>query len=394
MHETLQAARRNPATSVAATKKKLAQELNVSLSFLHRQSKQGQGDRLAKFLADRSLGKSGLRKQGSTVALHTLQSRSQGARLPVTKPLGKTDHQRAIWQQTAVWAKLEEANGHDISASDLLRDFLDRLEAAVAAREEQSSLTPLEQKELDSWKKKFASLTSNQKQKERYSQMLVVRSDMTRRSCQRATELSPEEERERVHLAWRFWDVQLALAGSGDPLKVAVHNPEQWVLNAKDTALTFSDQIPVWLKVEPGKLLTSKHRLRLASEQRKLRRERKKAGEQAQTKVRLSTARKSPGKPPRWRVSFVARQAVTDYFNPDRPPKGEILDSILVVPGVYGRLENISEAGLYIQDEEFWVGNTLVQRKAGDKAGNHMQQWRNARTAQPELFQHLRPGNF
>ena len=67
-----------------------------------------------------------------------------------------------------------------------------------------------------------------------------------------------------------------------------------------------------------------------------------------------------------------------------------ILDSILVVPGSHGRLENISAAGIYLQDEEFWLGNQLVQRKAGEKAGNHMAQWRKAREAHPELFQNLR----
>ena len=317
VHETLEAARRNPATSVREAKRKLESELQVSQSFLYRQGRTQQGLRLARFLAERSLGKTGLRKQGSAVSLQSLLSRSEGKRLPVQTPLGKPDHQRKFWQQTAAWAKLEEANGHDLSAKDLLRDFLDRLEAAISVREEASSLTPQEQKELASWKQKLTSLSNNSKQRERYSQQLVVRSDMTPRSCQRATELSPEEERSRVQLAWRIWDTMLVAAASGNPDKIAVCNPEQWVLNVRETALTFSDQIPVWLKVEPGKLLTSKHRLRLASEQRKLRREQKKAGEQVQSQVRLSTARKSPGKPPRWRVSFVARQAVTGYLDPE-----------------------------------------------------------------------------
>lgn len=86
----------------------------------------------------------------------------------------------------------------------------------------------------------------------------------------------------------------------------------------------------------------------------------------------------------------MARQAVTVYFDPEKEPKGVILDSILVVPGSHGRLENISAAGTYLQDEEFWLGNQLVQRKAGEKAGNHMAQWRKAREEHPELFQNLR----
>ena len=121
-----------PGQSKRKVIEKMSQQLHVSVSFLDRISKETVQNRLAQFIAARSLGKNQLRAQGSSLALINLASRSQGKRIPGKKGmLGNTDYQKSIWLQTAKWAHLEEANGHMISSLDLLRDFRERLEAAI-----------------------------------------------------------------------------------------------------------------------------------------------------------------------------------------------------------------------------------------------------------------------
>ena len=65
---------------------------------------------------------------------------------------------------------------------------------------------------------------------------------------------------------------------------------------------------------------------------------------------------------------------------------GEIDSSILVVPGVHARLENISADGKWIQTEEFHLGGKEIVHKAGESVGNVMQSWRKLRQEAPELF--------
>ena len=60
-----------------------------------------------------------------------------------------------------------------------------------------------------------------------------------------------------------------------------------------------------------------------------------------------------------------------------------------MLPGAYARLENISESGQFLADEQFVQGGKTVTRKAGSSAGNIMAGWRRLRQQEPELFQHL-----
>ncbi len=51
------------------------------------------------------------------------------------------------------------------------------------------------------------------------------------------------------------------------------------------------------------------------------------------------------------------------------------------------RLENIDEAGCWIESESFYCEGQLIYRKAGEKAGAaRMKRWRQLRLTHPELF--------
>ena len=87
----------------------------------------------------------------------------------------------------------------------------------------------------------------------------------------------------------------------------------------------------------------------------------------------------------RCRYTLVARQLIKGYFAPG-DPEGEIDTSILVVPGKHCKLESIDDAGRWVADEEFQVGDVKVVRRAGQKAGRLMKAWRRLREKSPELF--------
>jgi hypothetical protein len=255
----------SPGFSKHQARKNVASQFGVSESLVRRLEKVEVADKLGRWLAQREVGKKSLRIPGSTLPLSKLVSKSQGRRLPGQRGyLGTTDHLRSIWLQTRVWARNTEAAGHELSPSDVLRDFRLRLASAVVQREKLATLTPLQQKELGAWKKKQETLDKNVKQRDKYKQVLVNRCGLIARAAQRATVLSPVETHRRVCLAWRLWDQTLWMAGQADPNPdLAVHDACSFAVNHQLTALTMSDQVPVWLLPSPEKLLTDRGRLLL-----------------------------------------------------------------------------------------------------------------------------------
>ena len=196
-----------------------------------------------------------------------------------------------------------------------------------------------------------------------------------------------------VQVGWHLFDQTLQAAASPEGSEsLLVTEPFTWAANRANTVITMSDQIPVWLKPTPGKTLTSVLRLQVAAEQRKIRRQNKalskgKAKAKAKTGPRIASVRRAPGLAARWRVSFVARQAVRRYFQPGQAPEGVVQPSILVVYGGHCRLENISPDGRWLQSEEFWVGSKHVVRQQGEAVpGQVMKSWRKLRRSQPQLF--------
>ncbi len=128
----------------------------------------------------------------------------------------------------------------------------------------------------------------------------------------------------------------------------------QYRLCAKETAITFTDQIPVWLKVEAGSQLISEARLQEQSIGQSVRRANRKAAqlrkqgdepeagkdtvpEQTDERTGQSYLVKGPGSTSaaRWRVSLLARQSVENYFDPSRDPTGSLDSDLLLRPTTY-----------------------------------------------------------
>ena len=153
-------------------RRRLQAEYGISESFARSLLKPAKRAKVEQFVQTSPQGRDGLRPQGSHRGYCHLGSRSLGKRLPGPgKALGRTDHLRPVWQQTARWSQYEEANQQTLSPADLLDDFLDRLELRLAVREAEEkagTLTPQAEAELQALRKKQQSMQTNQKAREKY----------------------------------------------------------------------------------------------------------------------------------------------------------------------------------------------------------------------------------
>ena len=89
----------------------------------------------------------------------------------------------------------------------------------------------------------------------------------------------------------------------------------------------------------------------------------------------------------RYRITYEARQVLHKvYSDPSVEVVGAVLKGLLVVPGQWGRLSNISDAGTWIHDETFVIGAKTFSRKAGTSVGRVLEPYRRLRAKHPEMF--------
>ena len=238
-------------------------------------------DQLAAFVEERQPGKFGARQRGCHTPVVRLQYKSKGCRLPGKRGyLGRTDHCRELVLKTQAWAEAEQAQGHTLARLDLLRQFRLYLEKAVeqAKQVPEADRTQTEKAKLKHWQERLAKLEEDRRARNRQAIYLAAKTGFSERETNLQTTLSQSEEDRRLAKHWQLYDLLLWRAGCGskEDLEEYVAQPDRFIEHRKKTVLTFSDQIPVWLKPGgAGKVLQHRSVQRQAS----LRRRRKKAGE-------------------------------------------------------------------------------------------------------------------
>ena len=267
--------------------------------------------------------------------------------------LGPEDWLHLERKAVRVWAHQEEENGHSLGRWDLfrqLRRLAQRKVEALTDLQEQQELSEVEQAclkfvsgRLEAWHKPKA--------REKAALKLLKQTGFRERATNRKTALSAAGEKVLLEKAWRFFDFANWLVPNGSFAELAdfFGNPQQFRLNFKETVLLWTDQIPVWLKVEAGLQLVSERTLKELRAGKKKRQARRKqaakklarsvagqqpAPEQSEAEGDLaeepvgsegqSYLAKGPGdaNASRWRVTLLARQVVEHWFDPGQEPVG------------------------------------------------------------------------
>ena len=90
----------------------------------------------------------------------------------------------------------------------------------------------------------------------------------------------------------------------------------------------------------------------------------------------------------RFRITYEARQLLHSVHSQDEIV-GSVGKGLLVVPGQWARLSNISEGGTWLKTESFQVGDKTVVRKQGTSVGRILEPYRKLRKSHPELMSKL-----
>ena len=90
----------------------------------------------------------------------------------------------------------------------------------------------------------------------------------------------------------------------------------------------------------------------------------------------------------RFRITYEARQLLHSVHSQDEIV-GSVGKGLLVVPGQWARLSNISENGTWLKTESFQVGDKTVVRKQGSSVGRILEPYRKLRKSHPELMSKL-----
>ena len=89
----------------------------------------------------------------------------------------------------------------------------------------------------------------------------------------------------------------------------------------------------------------------------------------------------------RYRITYEARQLLHSvYGDESQEIIGSVGKGLLVVPGEWARLSNISESGTWLSDETFKIGDKVITRTQGSSAGRVMLPYRRLRQNHPELM--------
>ena len=157
--------------------------------------------------------------------------------------------------------------------------------------------------------------------------------------------------------------------------------PASVVNSRKDFVLGMSDQVPLWAKAQPKKLLFSEAELSqaLPGGGPSLREELKAArtaleetlGEDGPLQVLGGSEEQADSKVKRahseadkFRITYEARQKIRGLCG-DGTPSAEVSSGLLVFPGKHCRLSNLDSEGRYISTERYRVGNSEVVHLSG-----------------------------
>ena len=196
---------------------------------------------------------------------------------------------------------------------------------------------------------------------------------------QRVMTLTMEEERLRAEATWQHIDYAMwGMLCSESFRQERFSRPDQVRDMLRFTSMLFSDQVPFWVKIVPGRQL-------FGEAERRRHQEKNPKDECMSQKVGALGMDEAPGKfqtrgqgmaeQEKFRVTLEMTHCLENYWDEEREPVGRMLPSLLVLAGTHARLSNLDDEGNFLKDEVFvWRGKEVL-RRAGSSARRLMEPW-------------------
>ncbi|CAE7826855.1 unnamed protein product, partial [Symbiodinium sp. CCMP2592] len=217
--------------------------------------------------------------------------------------------------------------------------------------------------------------------------------------------LTETEASVRCNLTWQEFDHKLWLSSCSSVSRLSdsalVADPKAFCDNRANLVIGFSDQVPLWAKDPGRRAVFSRSEIHSKEHKQDFSEVRQAIAEVTKTQqaadLLVGPIRKT-GKQPekghaneeRFRITYEARQLLRNvYGDPETPVLGVVGKGLLVVPGQWARLSNISADGKFIEAEHFKVGSKTILRGQGTSAGRILESYRKVRQSHPELVEHL-----
>ena len=312
-----------------------------------------------------------------------------------------------IWYMVKAWHSFERMLGKSVDLADIYTEFFSRVKSEIALLdifEKKDNIS----EDMKRWKTdmedRLVALENSDRYRDRYLAKICQWGQLTVGRPSRYTELTPEQEEINWQVTWQGFDRAqwLAAFGTVEDLKPHIADPARFINRREDTALIFSDQVPVWIKIGNRKIVFSAADKGKHSKQAKqaagslnspqmsqalelinaLEDDRAKSG-QTQTRGPQKSGDE------KYRVTLECRQAVLNWFSTE-DPRGVVLPPILVMHGMHCRLSNISDDRTWIADETIVIAGHEIRHKKGQKIpGATFPQMTRLRKERPDLFENL-----
>ena len=319
------------------------------------------------------------------------------------------------------------AAGQYVDKYDLLVEFQELLKAKIDDLENEQritgGLTASRIKLLDACKKKRDKMHDKQKNQEKTVEQMQKLFGCRLLKPQRLCSMSLDEEAERVCETWYLFDFVMWLAAFADIEELAEHiiDPVEFRKNIKATVICMSDQMPFYIKLQPGKQLYTRDEVAAGKRKKPLTElEREQAlgskGGGGSTKAdklisfdvaeddnegMTQTRGESHGNQDKFRITLDLEQCLGGWFDEEVEPKGWTGITSMILIGAHFNEDNVSiptsagEKPVYLEDELYEVNGKEISHKKGEaiemNRGAAILQFR---ADHPELYAEMKKMNI
>lgn len=303
------------------------------------------------------------------------------------------------------WLHREGSAGHSISREDVIKE----MESLIKIRAEQCLINAQQPNQhpesVKAWEheakishERIMKLEKSKSYRKQYGSSLISWIGAKSYTKEQSADISQQEEKIRAQLTWQGIDHKLWLLGAASESELEsaniVASPSAVIKHRQHLSINMSDQIPLWAKALPSRMIFSEHELAGHSYQdrkriNQIREEievasqliKKKFQEDGHHEAQIigevlpeghkkllsgSKTTRTDSAVEKWRITYEARQRISNITG-DGHPVGSVEKGLLIFPGSHASLDQVDDDGKYINDVVFQVGDKITTHQKGSK---------------------------